>query len=73
MKHIYKLNQRDVEELSSILTDGVIFEVSPETHKYINNKKWYDCYLVWINGEETRFTKKLMDSLILHGCITKST
>lgn len=73
MKHIYKSNRKDVEELSSILTDGMEIEVSAETHTYIDGRKWYDCYYVWINGEETRFTKKLVENLISHDCITKST
>ena len=72
MKHLYKANREDVQELSTILTDGVKFEVSADTHKYIDNKKWYDCYFVYINGEETRFTKKLVDNLISHDCITKA-
>lgn len=71
MKQIYKANRKDVEELSSILTDGMLIEVSGDTHKYIDNGKWYDCNYVWINGEETRFTIKLVDKLILHGCISK--
>lgn len=72
MKHIYKSNRKDVAELSSILTDGTEITVSADTHKYIDNEKWYDCYFVWINGEETRFTKRLVDNLISHDCITKS-
>lgn len=72
MKHIYKVNRQDVAELSSILTDGMQIEVSAGTHKYIDNEKCYECYFVYINGEETRFTKKLVDNLILRDCITKS-
>ena len=72
MKHLYKSNRKDVEELSSILTDGACFTISSETHKYLDNEKWYDCHFVWINGVETRFTKKLVDNLISHDCIRKS-
>lgn len=71
MKHIYKANRQDVAELTSILADGVGLEISVNTHKYIDGGKRYDCYFVYINGEETRFTKKLVDNLISHECITK--
>lgn len=72
MRHLYKSNRKDVEELLSILTDGAcLVTISPKTHKYLDDNKWYDCHFVWINGAETRFTKKLVDNLISHNCITK--
>lgn len=71
MKHIYKANRQDVAEVTSILADVVGLEISANTHKYIDDGKRYDCYFVYINGEETRFTKKLVDNLISHECITK--
>lgn len=72
MKHIYKANLKDLEELSVILTDGAEIEISAETHTFVDGRKWYDCHYVRINGEETRFTKKLVDELIAYDCITMS-
>lgn len=71
MKHLYKANRKDIEELSNMLTDGMEIEVSAETHPYVDGRKWYDCYFVYIDWEETRFTKRLVDELIAHDCITK--
>lgn len=69
MKHIYKATLTDALKLSSILREGMQIEVSAEMHKYLDGGKWYDCYYVYINGEETRFTKKLVDNLISNGAL----
>lgn len=69
MKQIYKATLTDALKLSSILRDGMEIRIEAEMHQYLDGGKWYDCYRVWINGEETRFTKKLVDNLISNGAL----